>query len=64
MEAKKIDFTNESKLQIACEDFIEEFKTKFSAGAYSLSSSPKMLNLCFAVLWVFLNKLVEPPNQP
>ena len=55
MENKNIDFASVDQFKIACEDFIEEFRAK-CARKYS---NLKMLNVCFAVIWVFLNKVSE-----
>ena len=55
MEENHIDFCSEEKFRIACEDFLEEFKARLDRK----NSNQKMLNLSFAVLWVFLNKIVE-----
>ena len=52
MEMKKIDFSCTRQFKIACEDFLEEFR----AMCLRKNSNSRMLNVCFAVLMVFLTK--------
>lgn len=59
MKMQQIDLNRADKFQIAIEDFIEEFRAKCERRY----SNQKMLNLCFAVLWVFLMHIADNPGQ-
>ena len=59
MEDKSIDLGSLCQFKMACEDFTEQLRAKLEKKS---AASAKLLNVSFAVLFVFLSKLAETPS--